>query len=78
LEGEAVDRRQGSHSDQVLTVASGENPAPDAAIRPARPNGADAIAAPILVELYTTKQRRGAIVQFPGGSIAEVHAAIHS
>jgi len=38
---------------------------------------AKAAGATILVEPYTAEQRRAAIVQFPGGYIAEVHAAIH-
>ena len=33
--------------------------------------------ATILVEPYTADRRRAAIVQFPGGYIAEIHAALH-
>lgn len=36
---------------------------------------AEAAAAIILVQPYTSDERRAAIVQFPGGYIAEVHAA---
>ncbi len=39
---------------------------------------AKAAGATVLVEPYTAGQRRAAIVQFPGGYIAEIHAAIHS
>ena len=39
---------------------------------------AKAADATVLVEPYTAGQRRAAIVQFPGGYIAEIHAAIHS
>jgi predicted enzyme related to lactoylglutathione lyase len=39
---------------------------------------AKAAGATILVEPYTADERRAAIVQFPGGYIAEVHAAVHS
>lgn len=39
---------------------------------------AKAAGATILVEPYTADKRRAAILQFPGGYIAEVHAAVHS
>jgi predicted enzyme related to lactoylglutathione lyase len=39
---------------------------------------AKAAGATTLVEPYTADKRRAAILQFPGGYIAEVHAAVHS
>jgi predicted enzyme related to lactoylglutathione lyase len=39
---------------------------------------AKAAGATILVEPYTADKRRAALLQFPGGYIAEVHAAVHS
>lgn len=39
---------------------------------------AKAAGAVVLVEPYTAGRRRAAIVQFPGGYIAEIHATMHS
>jgi predicted enzyme related to lactoylglutathione lyase len=39
---------------------------------------AKAAGATVLVDPYTAGQRRAAVVQFPGGYIAEIHAAMHS
>ncbi len=39
---------------------------------------AKAVGATVLVEPYASAERRAAIVQFPGGYIAEIHALSHS
>jgi predicted enzyme related to lactoylglutathione lyase len=44
----------------------------DATLAKAKESGAM-----ILVEPYTAEQRRAAVVEFPGGYIAEVHTAVH-